>query len=169
MTAPGDVLALLRTRNYLVLLVFAGVLGVPIAAVAYWFLYLVADLQKWIYQPALPSEVAGLSWDADLVAGPGGRRGRHPGRPDHPLSARAGTGIRRPTDSTPEGHLRRSELPGVALAALATLALGVVLGPEAPLIAIGGGLATLAVRLAKRDAPPQTLAVGSAGPEASPR
>ncbi len=47
-----------------------------------------------------------------------------------------------------------AELPGVFLAALATLALGVVLGPEAPLIAIGGGLGVLAVRLAARDAPP---------------
>ena len=32
------------------------------------------------------------------------------------------------------------ELPGVVLAALTTLSLGAVLGPEAPLIAIGGGL-----------------------------
>ena len=51
MTAPGDVIALLRSRSYLVLLVFAAILGAPIAAVAYWFLYLVADLQKWVYQP----------------------------------------------------------------------------------------------------------------------
>lgn len=51
MTAPGDVLALLRTRSYLVLLVVAGVLGAPIAAVAYWFLYLVDELQKWLYNP----------------------------------------------------------------------------------------------------------------------
>jgi H+/Cl- antiporter ClcA len=48
---------------------------------------------------------------------------------------------------------------GVALAALATLALGLVLGPEAPLIAIGGGLAVFAVRLAKKDAPPQLVMV----------
>jgi H+/Cl- antiporter ClcA len=41
----------------------------------------------------------------------------------------------------------------VLLAALATLSLGVVLGPEAPLIALGGGLAVLAVRLARRDMP----------------
>jgi H+/Cl- antiporter ClcA len=54
------------------------------------------------------------------------------------------------------------QLPGVVLAALATLALGVVLGPEAPLIAIGGGLGVLAVRLAKRDAPPTTSIVMAA-------
>ncbi len=48
------------------------------------------------------------------------------------------------------------------LAALATLSLGVVLGPEAPLIGIGGGLGVLAVHLAKRDAPPAAAAVMAA-------
>jgi len=43
-----------------------------------------------------------------------------------------------------------AELPGVILAALATLIFGAVLGPEAPLIAIGGGLVVLAVRAARR-------------------
>ena len=47
------------------------------------------------------------------------------------------------------------ELPGVVLAAVATLGLGIVLGPEAPLIALGGGLATYSIRLARRDAPQQ--------------
>ena len=55
-----------------------------------------------------------------------------------------------------------AQLPGVLLAALATLSLGVVLGPEAPLIALGGGLAVLAVRLAKRDMPAQATAVVAA-------
>ena len=45
------------------------------------------------------------------------------------------------------------------LAALATLGLGLVLGPEAPLIALGSGLAILAVRLVKKDAPDQAMAV----------
>jgi hypothetical protein len=52
----------------------------------------------------------------------------------------------------------------VVLAALATLSLGVVLGPEAPLIALGAGLAVLAVRLGRRGAPPAaTAVVGAAG------
>jgi Voltage gated chloride channel len=45
---------------------------------------------------------------------------------------------------------------------LATLVLGVVLGPEAPLIALGGGLGALAVVLVKRDAPPEVLTVVAA-------
>ncbi len=50
------------------------------------------------------------------------------------------------------------------LAAFATLSLGVVLGPEAPLIAIGSGLGVLAIHLLKRDAPPMAVVVvGVAG------
>ena len=57
------------------------------------------------------------------------------------------------------GALPPIELPGVMLAALATLAFGAVLGPEAPLILIGSGLGVLAVRLAARDAPPTAATV----------
>ena len=51
------------------------------------------------------------------------------------------------------------QLPGVVLAAVATLSFGVVLGPEAPLILMGSGLGVLAVRLAARDTPDQATAV----------
>jgi H+/Cl- antiporter ClcA len=51
------------------------------------------------------------------------------------------------------------ELPGVMLAAVATLGFGLVLGPEAPLIALGGGLATYCLQLARSDAPPQVTSV----------
>src|SRR4029453_2545448 len=54
------------------------------------------------------------------------------------------------------------EVPGIAIAALATLSLGAVLGPEAPLIALGAGLAGWAVQLARRDAPAQATAVVAA-------
>ena len=50
------------------------------------------------------------------------------------------------------------------LAAFVTLSLGVVLGPEAPLIAIGSGLGVLAIHLLKRDAQPMAVVVvGVAG------
>src|SRR5439155_16663434 len=51
------------------------------------------------------------------------------------------------------------DLPGVVLAATATLGLGLVLGPEAPLIALGGGLATYAIRLVRSDVPSQVEVV----------
>jgi len=42
-------------------------------------------------------------------------------------------------------------LPGVISDGLATIGFGLVLGPEAPLIAIGAGLAVLTIGLARRD------------------
>jgi chloride channel protein, CIC family len=50
------------------------------------------------------------------------------------------------------------QLPGIVLAALAALSLGVVLGPEGPLVALGA----LAVRLVKRDAPARVQSVMAA-------
>ncbi len=44
--APMDIL---RSRRYLGLLVVAAVLGVPIWAVAYWFLALVGAIQGWAF------------------------------------------------------------------------------------------------------------------------
>jgi H+/Cl- antiporter ClcA len=57
---------------------------------------------------------------------------------------------------------RPVEVPGVMFAALATVGLGLVLGPEAPLLALGSGLGLLAVRLARRDAPPELATVMAA-------
>ena len=48
-----------------------------------------------------------------------------------------------------------STFPGVVLAAIASIGLGLVVGPEAPLIALGGGLGFLMVRAIRPDAPPE--------------
>ena len=48
-------------------------------------------------------------------------------------------------------------VPGVLLAGLATLGFGLVLGPEAPLIVLGAGLAGAMIGMARRDTPPQAL------------
>jgi H+/Cl- antiporter ClcA len=53
---------------------------------------------------------------------------------------------------------------GVLLAAIGTIGFGLVLGPEAPLIALGTGLAILTVRATRRELPDQALLiVGAAG------
>lgn len=63
---------------------------------------------------------------------------------------------------------RPREVPGVVLAALATLPLGVVLGPEAPLMAVGSGLALLALRHTGAATDPRAVAmVGTAGSTAA--
>ncbi len=157
---PPDPLALLRSRSYAALLVLAAIVGVPVSAAAYFFLALVSKLQGWIFTslptelgfhaeplwwPVLPLALAGV-----LVA----------------LTIRylPGTGGRSPADGfkAGEGPPPGIELPGIVLAALATLSLGVVLGPEGPLIALGAGLGALAVRLVKRDAPARIRSVMAA-------
>ncbi len=160
MTTP-DPFALIRSRGYVALLVLAAIIGIPVSAVAYGFLKLVDVLQVWLFTD-LPKELGFHGtppwWPLPLLAVAGVLVALT-------IKYLPGTGGHSPADGFKAGGAPTPiELPGVVLAALATLSLGVVLGPEAPLIAIGGGLGVLAVRLAKRDAPPRTAAVlGAAG------
>jgi H+/Cl- antiporter ClcA len=151
-----DPLALLRSRAYVRLLVLAALIGVPVSAVAYGFLKLVAWLEETLFADlpeALGFDAAPTWWPVPLLALSG------------LLVALAilhlpGTGGHSPADGfKTAGPLPPAELPGVLLAALATLSFGVVLGPEAPLILIGSGLGVLAVHLAARDAPAQASTV----------
>jgi H+/Cl- antiporter ClcA len=162
-SAGINVVALLRNRDYLRLLILVSVLGVPIAAVAYWFLYLVSDLQKWLYNPDYLLKSLGFHgeptwWPLPLL----GLAGVLVGLTIRYLPGRGGHS---PADGFQmAGPPSPLQLPGVALAAVAGLALGAVIGPEAPLIAVGGGLAVAAGRALKRDAPPQSIQViGAAG------
>jgi H+/Cl- antiporter ClcA len=157
---PADPVALLRSRAYVRLLVIAAVLGVPISAIAYGFLVLSTRMEQWLYTD-LPGGL-GLDpvpawWPAPLLAVGGLLVG---------LVVRyvPGRGGESPLDGFSPGGGAPEPLPllGIAVAALAGLAVGAVVGPEAPLIAIGGGLAAAAVRLARRGAPAQTLAVVAA-------
>ncbi|WP_371484111.1 chloride channel protein [Kitasatospora sp. NBC_00315] len=158
---PPDPFALVRTRGYAVLLVITALLGVPISAAAFGFLALVSELQSLTYTD-LPKGLGFHGtpswWPIPLLAVTGllvALTIRHlPGSGGH----KPAEGL--VTNKAPSG----AELPGVALAAVASLAGGVVLGPEAPLIALGGGLAVFAVRAAKRDIRPNASAVlGAAG------
>jgi len=160
MTTPQHPQELLRSKSYLRLLILAAVLGAPVSAAAYGFLQLVAYLQGQVFThlpnglgfhgtpPWWPLPVLTL---AGLLVAP-------------VIRFLPGTGGHSPADGfkAGEGAPTAAQLPGVLLAALAALSLGVVLGPEAPLIALGGGLAVLAVRLAKRDTPGQATAVVAA-------
>ena len=151
---PGqpDPVALLRSRSYLRLLILAAILGVPISAAAYGFLALVSYLQEEIFthlphglgfstEPVwwpLPVLVVGGVLAALAIQYLPGRGGASPA---------AGFALHAPPTTI--------QLPGVILAALATLVFGVVLGPEMPLIAIGGGLGVLVTRLNRRRAAPE--------------
>src|SRR4051794_27751632 len=145
--ADFDPVAVIRSKRYLSALILAGILGIPVSAVAYGFLALVATIQSYLFDD-LPTQVTGgpapAWWPVPWLVLCGlltaltirylpGNAGHSPA-----FGFKAGGG---PATGT--------ELIGIILAALSTLSLGAVLGPEAPLIAVGGGLAALAVHLVK--------------------
>jgi len=158
-TAIADPLAMRRSKGYVGLLVLAALMGVPVAAIAYFFEHLILLVQGWVYTDvpaALGLDPVPVWWHVPVLALSG------------LLVALAidrlpGTGGHSPADGLhASGALPPRELTGVVAAALASLGLGAVLGPEAPLIAIGSGLGVIAVRLAKKDAPPQVVTVMAA-------
>lgn len=157
-----DPVSMVRSKAYLSALVLAALLGIPISAIAYGFLALVGKVQEYLFTD-LPGSLfdsgtpawwpvpwlvlCGLLVSLSLTYLPG------PGGHSPALGFQMGSGP--PVDRY---------LPGVICASLATLSLGAVLGPEAPLIAIGGGLAALTVRLIKKDVTPMAVTImASAG------
>lgn len=154
--APPDPLAVVKSKEYVRALLLASLVALPVAVVAYGFLALIDWLQEALFTD-LPS---GLGFDSPPMWWP------------IPLLALSGVLVALCIRSlpgncghSPSGGFQQGaptlpiELPGVALAAVATLAFGAVLGPEAPLIAIGSGLGALAIRTVKRDAAPTAVAL----------
>jgi H+/Cl- antiporter ClcA len=154
-------LELLRSRSYVVVLVFGAIIGVPVAAAAYFFLKGVGEVQQYLFD-TLPGDLGfdgqPVWWPVPLLALSGLLVA---------LTIRylPGTGGHKPAEGfKSSGPVPPIELPGIVVAAFATLSLGAVLGPEAPLIAMGSGLGVLAVHLVKRDAPEMAATViGAAG------
>jgi H+/Cl- antiporter ClcA len=159
--APANPLELIKSKAYVRGLIFAAILGVPISALAYGFLALVDWLQKYFFT-YLPGDLGFSSvpwwWALPLVAIGGllvALTIRYmPGNAGHSPSEGFKAG----------GPTLPIEIPGVFFAALATLAFGAVLGPEAPLIALGSGLGYFAVtRLAKGATPQAATLIATAG------
>jgi H+/Cl- antiporter ClcA len=144
---------LVESTSFAVLLVVAAAVGLVVSLASWAFLEFTTQLQTWVFVDAprglgfsggppiwWPVPVlllAGLITAFAIARLPGGgghvaAHGLAAGKPPQP-----------------------GDLPGVLLAAIATIGLGLVLGPEAPLLALGGGLALLTLRLARRDLPPQ--------------
>ncbi len=160
-SVPSDPKELLKSRSYVVLLFFGALIGAPVALVAFFFLKWVDVVQNDVFTtlphdlgfhgepiwwPVVPLAVSGLvvGLSIEYLPGTSGHK---------PAEGFKAAGTTAPVD-----------LPGVAIAAFVTLSLGVVLGPEAPLIAIGSGMGVLAIHLVKRDAPTTAIAViGAAG------
>ena len=138
-----------EARGYLFLILIGAAIGLPAALVASLFLATVHKLEEWFWTD-LPDRLGEDSAPWYLIIGlpvAGAvvvwvARRFLPGDGGHPPLEGIGGGV------TP---LRYA--PGIALAALGTLPFGLVLGPEAPLIALGsavGALVTPFVRLGDR-------------------
>ena len=159
MAAPPeapDPQALLRSPQYLKLLLLAAIIGVPVSAASYGFLAVVDQLQTAFFE-TIPHDLGFDTtpnwWPVPLLALAGLLVALS-------ITYLPGIGGHSPADGfQPGGVFPPRELPGMVLASLAGLSLGVVIGPEAPLILLGSGLGALAMRLASRDAPDTARAV----------
>ena len=158
---PLDVSAVIRGKGFTALLVFSALIGILVSLASWCFLEGVHALQQWVFKD-LPGELgfAAVPWWWPLpvlfVAGViiAVAIAQLPGHGGHQPSQ----GLKGGPPTQP------IELPGVLLAALATISLGMVLGPEAPLIALGSGLGLLTVRLIKKDVPDRvSIVLAAAG------
>ena len=158
-TQPRDPASILRERSYRGLLVLAAIVGVLVSVASWGFLEAVHYTQVWVFQD-LPGELGFTGvptwWPLPVLALAGLIIA-------FAIVRLPGNGGHEPSDGLKSGPPTKPiELPGVMLAAFATIALGLVLGPEAPLIALGTGLGILSMRLVRRDAPQQALGVMAA-------
>jgi H+/Cl- antiporter ClcA len=147
--SPPDPAALLRSKQFLALLVVASLVGVVVSIVAWAFLELVFYIQQWVFTD-IPKDVGfdstPLLWYPPVLAIAGLVAAfaivRLPGRGGHI-----------PADGLSTEPTEPIAVPGVVLAAVASIGLGLVLGPEAPLIAMGGGIGIFAARRLQKDGP----------------
>lgn len=135
------------------LVVLGAALGIPAALVAAAFLGLVSWLESWLWSdlPAHLGQSEPPAWLVVLLPAVGGvvvwvARRFLPGDGGH-----------RPLDGLGHGAVPIRYAPGIVLAALGTLAFGAVLGPEAPLIALGSVVGMLFTRRVKNNPPAQEV------------
>jgi chloride channel protein, CIC family len=141
-------------RQVAALIVICILVGLVVSLASWGFLELVHQIQVGVYDK-LPGKLgfdngAPTWWPLPILAIAGlivaFAIERLPGNGGHDPSKGLNAGTTFPVD-----------LPGVLLAAIATISLGAVLGPEAPLIALGSGLAIFSLRRLRNDAPDQLV------------
>ncbi|MCY0938465.1 chloride channel protein [Streptomyces sp. H34-S4] len=161
---PASLRQLLTAPGTLRLLALSALIGIPVSLFAFGFVSLEHELQHWVWRTA--PDLLGYArppwwWGlptlalAGLLAAP-------------IITRMPGAGGHVPAHGFGGPPTMPRETPSVVLAALACLPLGVMLGPEAPLMAMGSGLALLSVRAAKRATQPELVTVlGMAGSTAA--
>lgn len=154
----------LRSPGYLKLLAFCALIGIPVSLVAFWFLVALHEAEHTLWTD-LPEAMGWATppwwWPLPLLLVAGTGVGLV-------VTHLRGAGGHVPAAGLHTGGASPAALPGIVLAAAASLPFGAVLGPEAPLIALGSGLALLFRDLAQAPATPQSTAlVGAAGAAAA--
>lgn len=151
-------------RRHMRVLALAGLIGIPVSVAAFGFLALLHWLTHLVWED-LPHrwglEPVPWWWPAPWLLIGGAlvavAVSRLPGRGGH-----------LPIDGLSPEPVRPSYLPGVLLAALGGLPLGVVLGPEAPLMAVGGATAVLLTqRWGPRPGTPESALLSTTGSAAA--
>ncbi|MDF9816048.1 chloride channel protein [Streptomyces sp. SPB162] len=155
---------MLLSPGYLKALVLCALVGVPVSLAAFWFLVGMHQLEHalWADIPhAWGWDVPPWWWPLPLLAVAGVCVGL--------IATRVpGAGGHVPASGLHVGGASPGALPGVLLAAVASLPFGAVLGPEAPLIALGSGLALIFRNLVRGAATPRSTAlIGAAGAAAA--
>lgn len=154
--APAhDTGIVLLSPAYLSLLLLAALLGIPISFAAFGFLVVVHELEHALWD-SLPTTLGFDTPPAWWAIATIGFAGLLVGLSVRYLPGRAG---HVPAAGLSADASNASALPGVILAAVASLSFGAVLGPEAPLIAIGGGLALLAANRTRISDDPRASAL----------
>jgi H+/Cl- antiporter ClcA len=157
---PEQAAATARSKRYLVLLIIAAVIGVIVSAASWGFLELTYQIQQELFTH-LPHAFGyhngpPLWWSLPVLAVAGVIVGAA-------IRWLPGTGGHLPARGLATGDPTRPiDLPGVMAAGLVSIGFGVVIGPEAPLLALGTGLAVFTIGLARREAPPQVVMILSA-------
>ena len=144
---------LLRSKQYMVLLVLASILGAVVAVITLFYLKLVDLLQDFFYDSLVSDlgfEHEPLWWPLPLLVIGGLLVALT-------IEYLPGIAGEKPAEGLKASLPRPVDLIGIVIASLATLSFGAVLGPEAPLLLIGAGLGVTAMRLMRRDAPKQAI------------
>lgn len=149
---PPSPASIMRSRQFVVLLVLAAIIGVIASLVSWGFLEAISELQDGVYTD-LPDALGFDSvpdwWGIPFLAIAGLFVG-------FAIARMPGAGGHVPAGGLNPSPTQPIELPSVLLAAIAGIGLGAVLGPEAPLIALGGGLGFFVIRRIRSDAPEET-------------
>ena len=152
---------MMSSKPFVVLLVLVAVVGVVVSLASWCFLELIHQIQQEVFVH-LPHAVgypngAPTWWSLPVLAIAALITAlaieKLPGRGGHIPARGLATGGPPPTIV---------ELAGILLAAFATIGMGLVLGPEAPLIALGSGLGAFFIRRARKDAQPQVVTLVAA-------